>query len=112
MDTNLNYYINEDNSLTEVFRHEIQQLQKADLAELDMKIKDARPAETDLFGIKRRFCSICRESGKCTGYEANKILFSSGRDEKGNMPEFPTFCKHCMHAAHFHIVEEEKLDFP
>ena len=74
---------------------------------LEKKVREARPAETDLFGIKRRICSLCME--KCIGYEANKILFSADRDQCG---EFPTFCKHCGHPAHFHKVEDEAMDFP
>ena len=70
-------------------------------------MREARPAETDLFGIKRRVNTIAMD--KCIGYEANKILFPTDREQMG---EFPTFCKHCAHPAYFHRVEDETMDFP
>ena len=81
------YYYNDDATLTEVFRNEIRQLTQDEMEELETRIAEARPAQADVFGIKRRFCTVCLE--ECPGYQANKILFSTGRDSRG---EFATFC--------------------
>ena len=66
--------------------------------EFQNKLKSARPADHDLFGVRRRVCEIC--AGECSGYEPTKVLF-------GGRGEFPTFCRHCNCPAHFHKVEEE-----
>ena len=107
MDAQTNTYVHADGTLTEVFKNELRDLRDDELEKLEEKIKGARHADTDLFGIKRRVCQVCEES--CIGYQANKILFSSGREQKG---EFPTFCKHCGCPAYWHKVEEEHMDFP
>lgn len=69
----------------------------------DDKLIGARPADHDLFGIKRRFCTICALD--CSGYEPQKVLF-------GGRGEFPTFCRHCNCPAHFHSIEEEVNEMP
>ena len=105
-------YVNADGTLTEVFKAELRQLQADELADLEDKIRDARPAATDVFGIKRRFCGVCEED--CRGYQANRVLFTTGQDGAGGegQGEFPTFCRHCGCPAHFHKPEEERVDFP
>ena len=111
LNADTNYYykdVGDDKvELTEVFRNKIRDLSKMEIKELEMKIDEARPAHPDVFGIKRRFCTVCQD--ECPGYQANKILFSSGRDSRG---EFATFCEHCNCPAYFHKIEEENMEFP
>ena len=46
-------------TLREEFIAELRELQADEMAILEQKIKDARHADTDMFGIKRRFCTVC-----------------------------------------------------
>ena len=85
-------------ALSENFKGQLRQVQDEELRLFEQKLKNARPADLDLFGIKRRYCEVCND--QCSGYEPTKVLF-------GGRGEFPTFCKHCNCPAHFHKVEEE-----
>ena len=46
-------------TLREEFIANLRTLQADEMAILEQKIKDARHADTDMFGIKRRFCTVC-----------------------------------------------------
>jgi hypothetical protein len=72
---------------------------------LEEKIKNARVPTEDIFGIKRRFCTVCEQG--CNGYEPNILLVPKAGD-------FPTFCKNCKCPAHFHqiAIKAEEVPFP
>ena len=59
-------------------------------------MKNARTPCVDIFGIQRRFCSVCAQG--CIGYEPTQIMIPSG------LSQFPTFCRNCYCPAHFHMV--------
>lgn len=61
--------IDEHGRLTKEMRDELSIFKEEELARLEESIKNARPATEDIFGIKRRFCSVCEQG--CIGYEAN-----------------------------------------
>ena len=103
LDERANLHVTKDGALTEKFRTELRQTINEESILLEAKIKKARPADQDLFGIKRRFCEVCEEG--CSGYEPTKVLF-------GGKGEFPTFCRHCNCPAHFHKVEQEPQQIP
>ena len=89
-----------DGELAPAFREDLRKTAATEMHAFDQRMKNARPADQDLFGIKRRLCEV-RDCESCTGYEPTKVLF-------GGRGEFPTFCKHCNCPAHFHTVEEEE----
>jgi hypothetical protein len=74
---------------------DIREAKYEQLLELEEKLRSSRLPYEDLFGIKRRTCTVCEEG--CPGYEPNALVVS--------IPgEFPTFCKSCKCPAHFHTV--------
>ena len=89
--------------MTENFKASLRTTMDEQAKIIDDKIKTARPADRDLFGIKRRLCEVCTVD--CSGYEPQKVLF-------GGRGEFPTFCRHCNCPAYFHRVEEEQHMIP
>ena len=98
-----NPYVSGDGQLTEHFRGELREIRDQEAEFFEAKLKSARPADRDLFGIKRRDCEVCGTD--CSGYEPTKQLF-------GGRGEFPTFCRHCGCPAHFHKVEGEAHEIP
>lgn len=103
LDYSSNLHVTKDGQLTDNFRKDLRKSMDEEAERLEEKIKSARPADRDLFGIKRRFCEVCELD--CQGYEPQKVLF-------GGKGEFPTFCRHCNCPAHFHKVEEETQMIP
>ena len=102
-DARTSKYVTPDGQLTQAFSRELKKVAADEALDFDEKLIGARPADQDLFGIKRRFCSICGLD--CPGYEPTKVLF-------GGRGEFPTFCRHCNCPAHFHSIEEELGEMP
>ena len=95
--------VNAQGGLTDNFRTQLRTLQEEETQLFEEKLKSARPADKDLFGIKRRICTVCAED--CGGYEPTRVLF-------GGRGEFPTFCAQCNCPAHFHKIEDEKHEIP
>ena len=54
----INKYVTQDGNLTETFKRELTKVARDEAQLFDDKIVGARPADQDLFGIKRRFCSV------------------------------------------------------
>ena len=74
---------------------DIREAKYEQLMELEERLRVSRLPYEDLFGIKRRFCSVCEDG--CPGYEPNTLIVA--------VPgEFPTFCKACKCPAHFHKI--------
>jgi hypothetical protein len=72
---------------------ELREFKQDELLSLEEKIKNSRLPSDDLFGIKRRFCTVCEQG--CPGYEPSSLIVAG---------EFPTFCNHCKCPAHFHQI--------
>eukprot|EP00347_Sterkiella_histriomuscorum_P005365 403356888 len=104
-------FLDDKGKLTQEFKDELREFKEEELINLEESIKNARQPSEDMFGIKRRFCSVCLKG--CIGYEPiNMIVPSQGGT---NMTEFPTFCKNCKCPAYFHQVvfdREKDLVFP
>ena len=64
-----NPYVSGDGQLTEHFRGELRDIADQEAEVFEAKLKSARPADRDLFGIKRRDCEIDPD---CSGYEPTK----------------------------------------
>lgn len=93
--TKLDRALDEHGFLTQEFKDELRDFKEDELLRLEEAIKNARPPADDIFGVKRRFCTVCEQG--CQGYEANNTIIPNG-----DITEFPTFCKHCKCPAHFH----------
>ena len=100
-----NLKIEEDGCLKEDFKQELKQLAEEEMKLLNENLASKTPINTDLFGVKRRYCENCRE--KCVGYEASKYMVPSD-----NQCEFPTFCVNCNCPAYFHQVVNDPQPFP
>lgn len=72
-DTNI--YIEEDGRLKENFKQELNELAKDEIKKFTQTMHSKTPVNTDLFGVKRRICELCKEG--CLGYEASKYLIPS-----------------------------------
>lgn len=97
--------IEEDGSLKESFKRELNELAQQELKNLHKTLASKTPINPDLFGVKRSFCELCNE--KCQGYEPSKYLIPSSQQ-----CEFPTFCTNCNCPAHFHQVVQDQQAFP
>jgi hypothetical protein len=53
---------------------DIREAKYEQLLELEEKLKTSRLPFEDLFGIKRRVCSVCEDG--CPGYEPNALMVS------------------------------------
>lgn len=45
--------------MTENFKKDLRKSMDEEAERFEDKIKSARPADRDLFGIKRRYCEVC-----------------------------------------------------
>lgn len=97
LSTKVDRAIDEFGFLTAEFKNELREFKEEELIKLEESIKNARKPSEDIFGIKRRFCTVCEQG--CIGYEANNIIIPNG-----DICEFRTFCKNCKCPAYFHSV--------
>ena len=84
---------------------DLKEFKVEELRTLEEKVKNARLPTEDLFGISRRFCTVCEQA--CQGYQAITLAVPQSG-------EFPSFCKNCKCPAHFHQVSltESDIKFP
>ena len=88
-------YVDNTGVLSKAMLDEIRDIKQQELHDLEEKLLNSRIPAEDLFGIKRRMCTVCESS--CAGYEPNTLMVP--------VPgEFPTFCKLCKCPAHFHKI--------
>ena len=59
-------FVAADGSLTNNFKTQLLTLKDEEIELFEEKVKNARPADKDLFGIKRRICEVC--TIECSGY--------------------------------------------
>ncbi|CDW75782.1 UNKNOWN [Stylonychia lemnae] len=89
--------LDQKGKLTQEVMEELLEFKEQTLWELEEQIQNARQPSEDLFGIKRRFCTVCEKG--CIGYEPTNMVVPSEK-----VHEFPTFCKNCHCPAYFHKV--------
>jgi hypothetical protein len=98
--------MDENGQLSKALMADLKDLKYNELLNLEEKIKNSRLPTEDLFGIKRRLCTVCE--GCCSGYEPNTLMGPQTGD-------FPTFCKNCKCPAFFHKIcvdPEKDVVFP
>jgi len=69
---NQDKYMDEHGHLSKALMADLKDLKYNELLNLEEKIKNSRLPTEDLFGIKRRLCTVCE--GACSGYEPNNLI--------------------------------------